>query len=381
MNNFDHEKSVGIVKTKYLNFAKNEPFKLQSGKELHSMTLAYETYGTLNKEKSNAILLLHALTGTAHAAGFHSKDEKYAGWWDYYVGPGKTFDTNKYFVICSNVIGGCNGSTGPASIDPTTNEQYGLNFPVVTIRDMVKAQTYLIDYFEIDQLLAVAGGSMGGMQALEWGLSYPDRVKSVICLAGSYCQSAQGIAFNEVGRQAIFQDPDWNKGNYKHNAPQTGLALARMIAHITYLSEQKMHEKFGRRLQKSELFSFEFESEFEVESYLHYQGFKFVDRFDANSYLYLTKALDYFDIKLDHGDGSLVTAFEKATADFLMVSFSSDWLYTPDHMRDIVNALRANTLNVVYLDIETTNGHDAFLLPSKTMEQTIKNFLQKEINN
>ncbi len=377
-NNDNPNNSIGLVQTKHYTFAEQDPLILSSGKKLGPITIAYETYGELNEDKSNAILLLHALSGTAHAAGRHKTEDKYAGWWDLFVGPGKPFDTKKYFIICSNIIGGCNGSTGPTSKDPSTGKHYGLSFPVITIRDMVKAQTHLLDHLGIARLLAVAGGSVGGMQALEWSLSYPDRVKSIICLAASHCQSAQGIAFNEVGRQAIFQDPNWEKGNYSSNASLRGLALARMIGHITYLSEQKMHEKFGRRLQNNELLSFNMESEFEVESYLHYQGFKFINRFDANSYLYLTKAIDYFDIKLDHGNGNLVDAFAKCSSDFLMISFSSDWLYTSECMREIVNALRANSLNVVYLDIKTTNGHDAFLLPNEIMASTIENFLHKE---
>jgi homoserine O-acetyltransferase len=370
---------VGIVKTEYFTFAQDRPMQLACGKTIGPVTIAYETYGTLNARKDNAVLVLHALSGSAHAAGYHTLDDPYPGWWDIFVGPGKPFDTNKYFIISSNVIGSCVGSTGPASINPETGKPYALSFPMITVGDMVEAQRYLIDYFGIDKLLTVTGGSMGAMQALDWGISYPDRVRSAIVLAISHAQSALGIAFNEVGRQAIFQDPNWNNGNYyDEQIPQQGLALARMIAHITYLSEQKMHEKFGRRLQDKEMLSYGFDSEFQIESYLHHQGVKFVNRFDANSYLYLTKALDYFDLRMDHGNGNLTKAFEKVKSDFLMVSFSSDWLYQPAGMRDMVNALRANGKNVVYIDIDSNDGHDAFLLPNETLADTIENFLRRE---
>ncbi len=371
--------SVGLVNTEYFTFAEDEPMPLACGKTLGPITLAYETYGRLNDEKDNAILLLHALSGSAHAAGYHSPEDPYPGWWDAFVGPGKPFDTDKYFIICSNVIGSCVGSTGPASINPQTDAPYALSFPVITIGDMVEAQRHLIDYFGIDKLLAVSGGSMGGMQALDWCIRYPDKVHSSVILAVSHSQSALGIAFNEVARQAIFQDSNWNNGDYyDEQIPDQGLALARMIGHITYLSEEKMCEKFGRRLQNKEMLSYGFDSEFQIESYLHHQGIKFVNRFDANSYLYLTKALDYFDIRMDHGDGYLAAAFENVKSDFLMISFSSDWLYPPTGMRDIVNALRANGKKVGYLDIETDDGHDAFLLPNTTLAGTIENFLRQE---
>ena len=371
--------SVGIVTTQYYTFAEKEPMKLVSGKTLGPITLAYETYGTLNETKSNAILIVHALSGTAHAAGFHAPDDPYPGWWDDFTGPGKPFDTDKYFVISSNVIGSCVGSTGPASVNPATGSPYGLTFPVITVRDMVEAQRHLVDHLGIDKLLAVVGGSMGGMQVLDWAICYPDRVFAVIPLAVSHCQSALGIAFNEVARQAIYQDVNWNKGDYYDGKiPQSGLALARMIGHITYLSEQKMHEKFGRRLQEQEFLSYGFQKEFQIESYLHHQGIKFVNRFDANSYLYLTKALDYFDLKADHGNGSLSAAFETAKSDFLMISFSSDWLYPPAGMKEMVNALRSNGINVIYIDIDTDDGHDAFLLPDDTLADTITSFLRRE---
>ena len=376
----DDPQSVGLVKTKYYTFGSppDYPLVMKSGRTLAPVTLAYETYGSLNESKTNAILVLHALSGTAHAAGYHSLDDPHPGWWDIYIGPGKVFDTSKYFVICSNVIGGCNGSTGPSSINPETGIEYGLEFPIVTIQDMVNAQWHLIQHLEIPKLLAVTGGSMGGMQALQWAISYPEMVKSSIVIAAASSISAQGIAFNEVGRQAIYRDPNWNNGDYyRTSVPGNGLALARMIAHITYLSEKLMHEKFGRRLQDTELYSFDFQSEFMVESYLYHQGIKFVTRFDANSYLYMTKAIDYYDIKSDYDD-NLLLAFESTSSDFLVISFTSDWLYPSIQSREIVNALRANGKNVVYTEIETDRGHDAFLLPDDRLERNISNFLKSQ---
>jgi len=371
--------SVGLVKTSYYTFAEPpDQLTLVSGKSLSPVTLAYETYGTLNGDATNAILILHALSGTAHAAGYHSRNDQYAGWWDDYIGPGKAFDTEKYFVICSNVIGGCNGSTGPSSINPETGKEYALDFPVVTIQDMVNAQRPLIDHLGISKLLAVSGGSMGGMQALQWAISFPEMVQSVIAIATASSLSAQGIAFNEVGRQAIFRDPNFNNGDYyAGNPPVSGLSLARMIAHITYLSDRIMHEKFGRRLQNKDLFSFKFDTEFMVENYLHAKGLKFVSRFDANSYLYITKAIDYFDLKFEH-DGRLTAAFEGVSSDFLVIGFTTDWLYPSTQSREIVNALRVTGKNVVYTEIETDKGHDAFLLPDDRMEKDIANFLKRE---
>lgn len=375
----NEKKSVGVVTAHYYTFA--EPpndLTLVSGKRLGPVTLAYETYGKLNEDGSNAILVLHALSGTAHAAGYHSPQDPHPGWWDFYIGPGKAFDTDKYFVICSNVIGGCNGSTGPSSMDPRTGREYALDFPIVTIQDMVTAQWHLVRHLGIQRLLAVTGGSMGGMQALQWAISYPDMVESVIALATAASLSAQGIAFNEVGRQAIFRDPCWNKGDYyRSGKPQDGLALARMIGNITYLSDKLMHERFGRQLQNSDLFSFHFDTEFTVESYLHHQGIKFVNRFDANSYLYITKAIDYFDLKADFG-GSLVNAFEGVSAHFLVISYTSDWLYPSDQSREIVSALRTNGKHVVYTEIESDYGHDTFLLDDERTQRNISNFLRSE---
>jgi homoserine O-acetyltransferase len=378
-NELKKKGSVGLVETEYFTFAEppNELI-LSSGRKLGPITLAYETYGALNNRRDNAILILHALSGTAHAAGYHSPDDRYPGWWDIYIGPGKSFDTDKYFVVCSNIIGGCNGSTGPSSINPETGREYGLDFPIVTIKDMVNAQWYLVKHLGIQKLLTVTGGSMGGMQALQWAISYPELVQSVIAIGTANSLSAQGIAFNEVGRQAIFGDPNWKNGDYYNSEhPDSGLSLARMIGHITYLSESLMHEKFGRRLQDTELFRFDFKSEFMVESYLHHQGIKFVDRFDANSYLYITKAIDYFDLKSDFG-GKLVNAFENVLSDFLVISFSSDWLYPSSQSREIVNALRVNGKNVTYTEIETGKGHDAFLLENELMGRNISNFLKRE---
>ncbi len=373
------ENSVGLVTPRYYTFAgPPDEMQLVSGRKLGPVTLAFETYGELNEDRSNAVLVLHALSGTAHAAGYHSHEDPHPGWWDYHIGPDKAFDTNRYFVICSNVIGGCNGSTGPSSINPETGREYGLDFPIVTIRDMVNAQWHLVRHLGIKRLLAVTGGSMGGMQALQWAISYPGMVSSVIALATASSLSAQGIAFNEVGRQAIFRDPNWQGGDYYHSRkPHDGLALARMIGHITYLSEKLMHEKFGRQLQNSDLFSFNFDSEFMVESYLHHQGIKFVNRFDANSYLYISKAIDYFDLKAEY-DGSLIKAFENVSADFLIISYTSDWLYPSAKSREIVKALRTNGKHAVYTEIESDSGHDTFLLEDERTLRNISNFLRSE---
>ena len=371
------EDSVGIVESKYHTFADHPgEFKLRCGKSLGPVTLAFETYGSLNEDRSNAVLICHALSGTAHAAGYHSSDDKFPGWWDLYIGPGKAFDTKKFFVICSNNIGGCNGSTGPSSLNPATGRPYALDFPMVTVSDMVGAQKSLVEHLGIRKLLSVAGGSMGGMQALDWAIEFPDMTSSVIAIATSASMSAQGIALNEVGRQAIMKDPDWKSGDYYDTGqPEAGLSLARMIGHITYLSEKHLHEKFGRKLLDDDA-GIDFNTSFMVESYLHHQGITFVDRFDANSYLYITRAIDLFDLKKDFG--SLATAFEKVTSSFLVVSFTSDWLYPSSQAREIVSALRANGKNVVFTDIRTDRGHDAFLLKNKALEKNISNFLIRE---
>ncbi len=374
-----NEQSRQLVETEYFTFGSDgDGLELSCGRTLSPVTIAYETYGELNSDRSNAVLILHALSGNAHAAGYNSNDDKYPGWWDNYIGPGKAFDTEKYFIICSNVVGGCSGSTGPASENPETKEPYGMDFPMVTIQDMVNGQYRLVKHFGIDKLLAVAGGSMGGMQAIQWSVSYPDMVNSCIALATSASLSAQGIAFNEVGRQAIYNDLKWKRGNYyKDGIPGAGLSLARMIGHITYMSEKHMHEKFGRNIRTPENTEGIDNSEFTVESYLHHQGTKFVGRFDANAYIYITKAIDYFDLKEDYG-GSLVSAFENVKANFLVISFTTDWLYPTDNAKEIVRALRVNGKNVNYTDIDTDNGHDAFLLPNPLLERNIKNFLRSE---
>jgi len=367
--------SVGIVRTQYFHFAEppNE-MPLESGQKLGPITLAYETYGQLNKRRDNAILILHALSGDAHVAGKHSPTDKKSGWWDMMVGPGKAFDTEKYFVICSNIIGGCKGSTGPSSINPRTGKPYALSFPAITVKDMVRAQKHLIDHLGIEKIFSMAGGSLGGMQVLQWAIDYPDRVRSAICIAATSRLSAQAIAFNEVGRQAIMSDPNWNGGNYYGKAiPATGLALARMIGHITYRSEESLREKFDRRLQDKEKFSFDFSREFQVESYLHYKGESFVKRFDANSYLYITRAMDYFDLTAEFG--SLKKAFANVKSKFAVISFSSDWLFPTSESKEIVRALRSNNMNVTFCEIRSPHGHDAFLLEEKELTYLIKNFL------
>jgi homoserine O-acetyltransferase len=378
-NTIIEEKNIEIVETKYFTFGGNgDGLVLANGEKLSPVTIAYEIYGNLNSEKSNAILINHALSGSAHAAGYHSAEDANPGWWDLYIGQGKAFDTDTYFIICSNVIGGCSGSTGPSSVNPATGRHYGPDFPMVTISDMVNAQYELIKHLGIKKLLSVTGGSMGGMQAIQWTLSYPGMVNSCIAIATSASLSAQGIAFNEVGRQAIFNDPSWNNGRYyDYENPRAGLSLARMIGHITYLSEKHMHEKFGRKFQDSGVRDKNLSSEYMVESYLKHQGVKFVERFDANSYIYITRAIDHFDIEEDYG-GSLISAFENVMANYLIISFTTDWLYPSDNARDIVKALRVNGKNVNYTDIVTDNGHDAFLLPNSIMEKNISNFLKTE---
>lgn len=368
------ENSVGIVSTDQ--FTITEEIELKSGACLGPINVAYETYGELNDKKSNAILICHALSGDAHAAGRH-KGEEQSGWWEEMIGPGKAFDTDKYFVICSNVLGGCSGTTGPSSINPSTGEPYGLSFPVVTIADMVSVQRRLMDHLGIEQLFAVTGGSLGGMQALQWTVSYPRRVKFCIPIATTARSSPQQIAFNEVRRRAIMSDPRWNKGNYPPDEPpRDGLRLARMIGHITYLSESLMRKKFGRKLRNKNEYNFDFGIDFEVESYLHYKGGSFVDRFDANSYLYLTKAIDYFDLT-DNGSRSLTEVFFGVDAKFLLVAISSDWLYPPYQLKEIVRAVEENDLEATYSEITSMYGHDAFLVESNQLKYMIANFLTR----
>lgn len=371
--------SVGLVEKKFYTFA--EPpheLDLDSGAKLGPVTVAYETMGSLNAEKSNAVLVLHALSADSHVAGYYTHEDPKPGWWDSMVGPGKGIDTDKYFVICSNILGGCMGTTGPASSCPRSKKPYGLDFPVVTIGDMVKAQHALITHLGITRLLAVVGGSIGGMQVLEWCLRYPEMAASAIPLATTMRHSALAIAFNEVARQSIMADPAWNKGDYyTGEKPNLGLAVARMIGHVTYLSDEAMRRKFGRRLQDKSDFSYNFDVDFQVESYLRYQGKKFVERFDANSFLYITKAADYFDLKGPHGNGSVAKAFSKAKARFLVVSFTSDWLYPTYQSKELVKAMKKNGLDVSFCEIEAECGHDAFLLPNERLSSLIKGFLER----
>ena len=371
----DREGSVGVVERQIAHF--DAPLALRGGGKLDSFSLAYETYGTLNGDHSNAILICHALSGDAHVAGYHTADpNEKPGWWDDAVGPGKLFDTDRYFVICSNVLGGCQGSTGPSSPAPD-GKPYALRFPVVTIADMVETQRHLMDHLDIDTLFAVVGGSMGGMQALQWAVVYPERVENTIFLASAARSSTQHIAFNETGRQAIYADPNWDNGNYYDGTPpRSGLAVARMLAHITYMSETSLEHKFGRDLQSEETIPHTFdEPEFTVESYLSYQGKKFVNRFDANSYLYITKAIDYFDISADYG--SLQDAVALAQCPFLVVSFSSDWLYTRDQALDLVRALGDAERDVEYHHVQAPFGHDSFLVEVNRMEDVVGSYLTR----
>ncbi|HNY39158.1 MAG TPA: homoserine O-acetyltransferase [Bryobacteraceae bacterium] len=347
---------------------------LDCGETLTDVQTAYESWGELNGDKSNAILVLHAFTGDAHAASIDSEGKP--GWWANMIGPGKAFDTSKYFVFCANVLGGCKGATGPSSIDPKTGKPWGLRFPGITIGDMVRLQKLLVDHLGIRKLLAVSGGSMGGMQALQWAVDFPDRVEACIPIATTARHSAQQIAFNETGRQAIVSDPDFNNGDYyESNPPARGLSVARMVGHITYMSDESMREKFGRRLRDRESFSFGFDIDFEVESYLRYRGSQFVNRFDANSYLYITKAMDYFD--LTAGKPSLGVALENANCRFLVISFTSDWLYPSYQSLEIANALRARNHDVTYCELSSTYGHDAFLVDVGEQTEIVRGFLAR----
>jgi homoserine O-acetyltransferase len=370
------ENSVGIVHTQTIRLVEpEEPLELECGKSLAPIDVAYETYGELSEAGDNAILICHALSGDAHVAGYNSPDDKKSGWWDSMVGPGKGINTNKYFVICSNFLGGCMGTTGPSSINPATGKPYGLDFPIITIADMVKVQKLLLDKLGIKQLLAVIGGSIGGMQVLQWAIEYPDFVKAAFPIATTSHLGAQSIAFDAVGRNAILADANFADGQYKdEEGPNRGLAIARMIGHITYLSEQGMREKFGRKLRSAERYSYDFNSEFAVETYLDYQGQNFVERFDAGSYLYITKAADYFDLQKKYG--SLNLAFANVKSRFFVASFSSDWLFTPAQSRAIVEALAANRKDVTYCNIASPYGHDAFLLEPETLGRFICCFLQ-----
>ncbi len=358
-----------------VNFGKDAPLELDCGQTLAPFSIAYQTYGELNADKTNAILVCHALTGDQHVAHNNPVSGK-PGWWKTLVGPGKPIDTDRFFIICPNILGGCMGSTGPASINPETGKPYGLSFPVITIGDMVRAQTRLIDHFGIDQLFSVIGGSMGGMQVLQWASAYKDRVFSAVPIATAAWHSSQNIAFHEVGRQAVMADPNWCGGNYnaENKKPRNGLAVARMAAHITYLSEEALQHKFGRNLQNRQDRTFSFDADFQVESYLRHQGSTFVDRFDANSYLYVTRAMDYFDLEADH-DNVLANAFRGTKTRFCIVSFTSDWLFPTRESREIVQALNAVAANVSFVEIESSKGHDSFLLHEPEFFDTVRGFI------
>ena len=374
------DSTVNLVKPENFLFGESESdaLELDCGKKLYSVNICYETYGELLPDGSNAVLILHALSGDAHVSGKHSADDTKPGWWNEMVGPGKYLDTNKYFVVCSNVIGGCGGSTGPRSINPKTGKLYNMDFPVITIADMVRAQKRLMEHLEIKKWLSILGGSMGGMQALEWAINYPDLMESVIPIASTARLSPQAIAFDWVSRQAILADSNWQDGNYSEETQQKGLSIARMLAHITYLSDEAMSNKFGRELQDSPSYSFAFERDFAVESYLEYQGQRFTERFDANSYLYITRATDYFDISAK-ADGNLAKALEPVKCHFLVVSFSSDWLFPFAQSEDLVKALLKNQCEVSYCKVNSSYGHDAFLLEVDTLGKMISDFLRNRL--
>jgi homoserine O-acetyltransferase len=356
-------------------FGQDKPLRLDAGVELSPFQIAYKTYGTLNAARSNAVLVCHALTGDQHVASRHPVTGK-SGWWEIMVGPGRPVDTERYFVICPNVIGACMGSTGPSSLNPQTGKPWGLDLPVITIRDMVRAQSMLLDHLGIDSLFSALGGSMGGMQVLQWAASYPERVFSALPLATGTRHSAQNIAFHEVGRQAVMADPEWRGGRYllEGTNPRRGLAVARMGAHITYLSDAALHRKFGRRFQDRSNPTFSFDADFEVESYLRHQGITFVERFDANSYLYLTRAMDYFDLADDY-DGVVANAFKGTRTRFCVISFTSDWLFPTSESRAIVHALNAAGARVSFAEIVTDKGHDAFLLDEPELFGIVRGFL------
>jgi len=381
--------SVGIVSPKCIHF--DEDLALRSGKTLSGFDLMIETYGELNQDRSNAILICHALSGDHHAAGFHSESDAKPGWWDHCIGPGKAIDTNIFFVVALNNLGGCAGSSGPTSLNPETGKIYGPDFPVVTVRDWVKSQVMLSDRLGIEQWAAVVGGSLGGMQVLRWAISYPERLRHAVCIAAAPKLSAQNIAFNEVARHSIINDPNFHDGHYleANTYPKLGLMLARMVGHITYLSDSAMREKFGRadtgiesstsnfgRDLRSGKLSFGFNVDFQVESYLHYQGERFSENFDANTYLLMTKALDYFDPSVDF-DGDFSAALQQATCKFLVISFSTDWRFPPERSREIVNDLLKAGKEVSYLEVEADQGHDAFLLPIPRYINALKAYLMR----
>ena len=383
------EDSVGIVEPQQIHI--DEPLTLRSGKVLPACDIVYETYGELNAEKTNAILVCHALSGDHHAAGYHADDEKKPGWWETCIGPGKAIDTNLFFVVSMNNLGGCGGTTGPASVNPETGKYWGPDFPVVTVRDWVKSQAMLMDRLDITKWAAVVGGSLGGMQVLRWAISYPDRLANAVCIAAAPKLSAQNIAFNEVARQSITTDPNFHDGYYLEHGtyPKQGLTLARMVGHITYLSDSAMRAKFGKTLTdfeseasnfgrdlRSGKLSFGFNVDFQVESYLHYQGERFSANFDANTYLLMTKALDYFDPSVDY-DGDLSKAFSYGNCKFLLVSFSTDWRFPPERSRELVNDLLSAGREVTYVEVEADQGHDAFLLPIPRYSNAFKGYLDR----
>lgn len=377
------DRSVGLVQRKYATlFAPPEPLQLTSGVKFGPIQVAYETFGELSPEKDNAIFVCHALTGDAHVAGRHTAEDRKPGWWDELVGPGKGLDTNKYFIVCANVLGGCQGTTGPSCTNPETGLPYGMAFPFLTVRDFIEVHSALVRHLGIDKLLAIVGGSLGGMQVLEWAARYPDQMRGAVCLAAAAKLSAQAIAFNAVGRRAIVTDPHFNTGDYygQERGPNFGLALARMVAHITYLSEESIEKKFGRRLQHSDqlAYALQHETEFQVESYLHYQGTRFVERFDANSYLYLTRAMDYFDLADKYG--SLEKALGRTEARFLITSYTTDWLFPTVQSRELVNALVAARRHVSFVELRSPYGHDSFLLEVEPLMKLLQPFLSETLS-
>ena len=379
-SNGDYNNQANNPSSLVCKFSKSKPLLLDVGQSLAPWQIAYQTYGELNQDKTNAIMVCHALTGDQYVASTNPITNK-PGWWSNMVGPGLPIDTNNFFVICTNVLGGCLGTTGPASINESTKKPYGLDFPVVTIKDMVRAQAILLDELEIETLFCVTGGSMGGMQVLQWSAEYPERVFSAIPIAAGAFHSSQNIAFHEVGRQAVMADPNWHRGKYdeKNTKPVKGLSVARMAAHITYMSEKSLQNKFGRNLQDRDKLTFSFDAEFQIESYLHHQGITFVDRFDANSYLYLTRAMDYFDLAANNKD-SLVEPFIKSETRFCIMSFTSDWLFPTSESKEIVKALNKAGANVSFVEIESDKGHDSFLLDVPEMFATVRGFLHGAAN-
>ena len=374
MSEKEYPDSVGLVKSQHIDF--DQSLTLDCGHTLSEFTLAYETYGELNATRSNAVLICHALSGDQHAAGYHSVSDEKPGWWDNCIGPGKPFDTDRFFFVCPNNLGGCGGSSGPNTINPKTGKRYALDFPIITVKDWVLSQNILREALGIPRWAAVIGGSLGGMQAMQWAIDYPDKIAYALLIATAPRLSAQNIAFNEVARQAIASDPSFCNGNYyENNIPEKGLMLARMLGHITYLSDDAMREKFGRELKTAKL-NYGFDVEFQVESYLRYQGESFVNRFDANTYLLMTKALDYFDPAAEHG-GNLSEAFKQASCGFLVVSFSADWRFSSTRSHEIVEALVHSNRCVSYCEIEAHHGHDSFLMPVPQYHKVLRAYMEQ----